>query len=126
MRVATIRTQRILTLTFVELPPFERVRERYLDDDAFTLLQAALQQRPAVGAVVAGTGGIRKLRWPDPRRSKGKRGGLRVIYYWWNDGDEIWFFTIYDKGEKGDLSAEERRAIKASLEQELAWRTRGH
>jgi hypothetical protein len=65
---------------FVELPPFERQRNNYLDDNEFKSLQSFLLRNPEAGAVIEGTGGLRKLRHADPQRNKGKRGGLRVIY----------------------------------------------
>lgn len=68
---------------FVELPPFERYRSDYFDDDAFLTLQRLLMLNPEAGDVIPGTGGLRKLRFGDERRGKGKCGGLRVIYYWW-------------------------------------------
>ena len=71
---------------FVELPAFERHRADYLDEAAFSLLQCELMRNPAVGDVIEGTGGLRKMRFADKRRGKGKRGGLRVIYYWWSAG----------------------------------------
>lgn len=71
---------------FVELPPFERHRADYLDDGAFGDLQDALMKNPEAGQVIEGTGGLRKMRFADRRRGKGKRGGLRVIYYWWSAG----------------------------------------
>ncbi len=66
-----------------------------------------------------GTGGLRKLRYPDPRRGKGKRGGLRVIYFWWEAGRQFWLFTLYDKDEASDLSAADRKALKDMLKREL-------
>src|SRR5439155_9250908 len=69
---------------FVELPAFERYRADYLDDKAFGNLQAFLMSNPEAGDVIEGTGGLRKMRFADRRRGKGKRGGLRVIYYWWS------------------------------------------
>ena len=69
---------------FIELPPFARHRSGYLDDESFLALQAYLMSNPEAGDVIEGTGGLRKLRHADPRRGKGKRGGLRVIYYWWD------------------------------------------
>jgi hypothetical protein len=69
---------------FIELPPFARHRSGYLDDESFSALQAYLMSNPEAGDVIEGTGGLRKLRHADPRRGKGKRGGLRVIYYWWD------------------------------------------
>jgi len=67
---------------FVELPAFERHRADYLSDESFRSLQAALMKSPAAGDVIEGTGGLRKVRFADVRRGKGKRGGLRLIYYW--------------------------------------------
>ena len=78
---------------FVELPPFERLRASYLNDEAYRALQNELMQNPLAGDVIEGTGGLRKLRQPDPRRGKGKRGGLRIIYYWWLGGKNV--FTIF-------------------------------
>lgn len=66
---------------FIELPAFERHRDRYLDDAAFSRLQTELFRDPVAGDLIQGTGGLRKLRFRDERRGKGKRGGLRVIYY---------------------------------------------
>jgi hypothetical protein len=70
-----------MNAVFIELPAFERHRSTYLDDDGFLQLQDTLMADPAAGDVVEGTGGLRKLRFADARRGKGKRGGLRVIYY---------------------------------------------
>lgn len=69
---------------FVELPAFSRYRAVYLEDAGFGILQDAMMKNPESGDVIEGTGGLRKLRHADPhadpRRGKGKRGGLRVIY----------------------------------------------
>ena len=75
---------------FVELPAFERFRADYLDDLTFGDLQNALMSNPEAGDVIEGTGGLRKMRFADRRRGKGKRGGLRVIYYWWSAGMQFW------------------------------------
>jgi len=114
--------------TFVELPPFERVRQSYLDDTAYRQLQDELMANPEAGDVIEGTGGLRKLRQPDPRRGKGKRGGLRVIYYWWLGGDQFWLFTVYDKDQADDLTPEQRKVLKQLLKRELEHRqpVKGH
>ncbi len=106
--------------TFVELPPFERVRSDYLDDKAYQQLQLELMPNPEAGDVIEGTGGLRKLRQPDPRRGKGKRGGLRVIYYWYFGGDQFWLFTVYDKDAADDLTPDQRKILKQLLKSELA------
>ena len=107
---------------FVELSTFSRVRADYLDDEGFRGLQDAMMKNPEAGDVIEGTGGLRKLRHGDPRRGKGKRGGLRVIYYWWDGGSQFWLFTLYDKDEMADLSAEEKRAFRVRLKKELELR----
>ena|SRR5580698_192898 len=84
---------------FVEAPAFSRHREDYLDDEGFGELQRRLATNPEEGDLVPGAGGIRKLRWKDSRRKKGKRGGLRVIYYCFLSDEEIWLLTLYDKDE---------------------------
>jgi hypothetical protein len=62
---------------------------------------------------------LRKLRFGDERRGKGKRGGLRVIYYWWDAGSQFWLFTVFDKDEMSDLTASERKVLKEMIKQEL-------
>ena len=74
---------------FVELPVFTRYRADYLDEEGFRGLQRAMMKKSEAGDVIEGTGGLRKLRYGDPRRGKGKRGGLRVIYYWWEGGSQF-------------------------------------
>lgn len=104
---------------FVELPAFERHRASYLDDLAFSNLQQELMRNPAAGEVIEGTGGLRKMRFADVRRGKGKRGGLRVIYYWWDSGMQFWLFTLYDKDEMADLTPTQRKTLKAMIKAEL-------
>lgn len=108
--------------TFVELPPFERIRKDYLDDDAYSALQQELMANPEAGDMIEHTGGLRKLRQPDPRRGKGKRGGLRVIYYWWLDGEQFWLFAVFDKDEADDLTPDQRKILKQMLKRELELR----
>jgi len=66
-----------------------------------------------------GTGGFRKARWADVRRGKGRRGGLRVIYYYFKSDHQIWLMTLYDKDESSDLTTREKKALKTSIETEL-------
>lgn len=104
---------------FVELPAFDRHRVEYLSDEVFRMLQATLMKSPEAGDPIEGTGGLRKLRFADARRGKGKRGGLRVIYYWWQTGEQFWLYTLYDKDERDDLSPQQRKTLKAMLKAEL-------
>lgn len=109
-------------LQFVEAPAFARFRDDYLDDDAFAELQRYLAANPEAGDMVPGAGGIRKLRWKDPRRGKGRRGGLRVIYYCFLSEQEISLLTLYDKDEAADLTKDEREQLRRALEAERAMR----
>ena len=104
---------------FVELPAFERNRSDYLTDEAYRGLQNEMLKDPEAGDVITGTGGLRKLRYGDATRGKGKRGGLRIIYYWWDPKKQFWLFTLYDKDELSDLSPKEKAILKTLLKQEL-------
>ena len=104
---------------FVELPAFSRYRSDYFDDQGFRGLQTTMMKNPESGDVMEGTGGLRKLRHADTRRGKGKRGGLRVIYYWWDGANQFWLFTLNDKDEMTDLSPDEKKALKHMLKTEL-------
>lgn len=105
--------------TFIELPPFERHRQSYLNDENFRGLQKTLMDNPDAGDVIEGTGGLRKVRHADEKRGKGKRGGLRVIYFWWQSGKQFWLFTIYNKNEMDDLTAVQCKILKEFLKREL-------
>ena len=82
-------------------------------------MQATLMGNPAAGDVMAGSGGLRKLRFGDVKRGKGKRGGLRVIYYWWDAGSQFWLFTLYDKDELANLTPRQCKALKGLIKVEL-------
>ncbi|MEE4193514.1 MAG: type II toxin-antitoxin system RelE/ParE family toxin [Halieaceae bacterium] len=106
--------------TFKELSPFESRRADYLTDEQYRLFQIMLMKNPEMGSPIAGTGGLRKVRYGDQRRGKGKRGGLRTIYYWQEDEATFWLFLIYDKDEMDDLTSEEKRELKRLLKEALA------
>jgi hypothetical protein len=105
-------------MEFIEAPAFTRYLSSYLNDDEYRELQNRLAAGPELGDVMPGTGGFRKLRWADPRRGKGRRGGLRVIYYFPGE-QQIWLMTLYDKGEASDLTPKERQALKNVIEIEV-------
>lgn len=103
-------------MTFREQPEFMRVRDAlFHDDDNFRLFQNALMAHPDSGDVIPGGGGIRKVRWADPARGKGKRGGIRVIYYHVPEYSEILLIFAYDKNTS-DISAEERKLFRTAAQ----------
>jgi len=112
-----------MNATFIELPLFQRLRDEYFDDDSFKALQSELMKNPEAGDVIQGTGGLRKIRHADERRGKGKRGGLRVIYFWKDANDQFWLFTVYDKDEADDLTPKQRDMLKQRLQLEIKARS---
>nr|WP_298411698.1 toxin [uncultured Halomonas sp.] len=109
---------------FVELPAFQRMRITYWHDGTFAAFQQYLLQHPRAGDVIQGTDGLRKVRFQDPGRAKGKRGGVRVIYYWWASGQQFWLFTIYGKDVQDDLTSAQKKSLQQMLNDEIEARKR--
>jgi len=103
-----------LNVLFVETPTFTRQILTLLSDDEYTKLQEELASNPDRGDLVRGGGGIRKLRWA--AQGRGKSGGIRIIYYWISDDDQILLLLAYPKSRKDTLTAAEtallRRLVK--------------
>jgi hypothetical protein len=89
-------------------------------------LQQALLANPETGPVIPQTGGFRKMRWPDWRRRKGTRGGLRIIYYYFVDDAQIWLVTLYGKDELEDLTPDQKRTLKYAIDTERQARSARH
>jgi hypothetical protein len=113
-----------MKLVFLETPLFTRLLGDYLTDESYRELQRALMENPEMGDLMPGTGGSRKVRWEDARRGKGKRGGLRGIYYYLTADHQIWFLTLCGKDEVADLTAEEKKILKKAIQAELEARRR--
>ncbi|MDD2101207.1 type II toxin-antitoxin system RelE/ParE family toxin [Pseudomonas sp. YuFO20] len=101
-------------MIFIETSIFTRRAKELLDDDAYAILQKLLVSNPSAGDVIEGTGGIRKMRVA--AKGHGKRGGARVIYYHFISASQIALLMIYPKNEQQDLTADERKALKAVIE----------
>ena len=111
-------------MEFFEAPAFTRHLPQYLDEEQYRSLQNALASSPESGDLMPGTGGFRKLRWADARRGKGRRGGLRVVYYWFDGQNRIWLMSLYDKNEAADLTPAQKKLLKAAIDAEKKSRTR--
>lgn len=120
----TLQAYPLFQMEFIEAPAFSRYLADYLDAGQYRSLQTALAVNPDSGDVMPGTGGFRKLRWSDARRRKGRRGGLRVIYFHFVFDHQIWLMTLYDKNEAEDLTAGEKKLLKAALQVEQKARAR--
>lgn len=103
-----------MTRTFIEVPNFtKKWQDLGLTDDDLRELQNHLLKNPKAGDAIKGTGGLRKIRVPMENKSKGKRGGARVIYIDIEIKEKIYFINVYAKDEKDDLTEDEKKAFKA-------------
>jgi hypothetical protein len=103
-------------VVFLETSAFTARIERLLGDEAYRALQAHLVRQPTSGDVIAGTGGLRKLRWGT--QGRGKRGGIRVIYFWHPISRRMLMLFAFAKNEASDLTAEQRRVLRRIVEAE--------
>lgn len=88
-----------------------------LKDDEYRLLQSVLANRPDAGVVIPSSGGLRKMRWGMAER--GKRGGVRVIYYWAVKQERILMLLIYPKNVKDDLTQEQLKILRKIVKEEF-------
>lgn len=105
-------------MIFVETPIFTGEVLALLPDDGYRALQLALLFRPESGQIIPRTGGLRKLRWNLPRT--GKRGALRVIYYWDKPNDIIYMLWVYRKSRQEDLTHRQYRLLSKLVREYLA------
>ncbi len=104
-------------MLFVETPIFTRQVKSLLKDEEYRALQQALMFRPEQGAMIRGSGGLRKVRWG--RSGFGKRGGIRVIYYW-HEGDETFYMLFaYGKNAQDDLGQNQLRLLSRIVREEF-------
>lgn len=104
-------------MLIVETSVFTRLIADLLSDEDFRHLQWALVLRPEQGALVRGTGGLRKLRWKRP--GGGKRGGLRVLYYWAPEVERIYLVYAFAKSDKSDLTQDQIKQLGRLVREEL-------
>ena len=105
-------------MIFIETSLFTKLLPEYLSDDEYASLQWYLFEHPQAGQIVAGSGGVRKMRWS--HEGKGKRGGVRVIYYWRESVSEIWLLTIYGKSERASMPSHILKKVAEEIKNEPA------
>ena len=102
-------------MIFIESKIFEKLRDKYLDDESYRALQNFLVAQPTIGDTIQGTGGLKKLRWS--AQGKGKRGGVRTIYLYLSSKEHIHFLSIYAKNEMENLSTDQKKILKKITEE---------
>jgi mRNA-degrading endonuclease RelE of RelBE toxin-antitoxin system len=105
-------------MSFIETPIFTKLVVELLSDESYAELQQMLIFRPEAGDVIPRSGGLRKLRWRTA--GHGKRGGLRVIYYWDKPNDRFYMVFLYKKNQQADLTPTQIRILKGLVEEYLA------
>ena len=101
-----------MNLVFIELMAFSKYRAEHLTDEEYRALQNELLLNPEKGDIIQGINGLRKLRIADSQRNKGKRGGARVIYYYFANRNKLYFFTAYGKNKQTDLTNDQKQLLK--------------
>ncbi|VAX35380.1 hypothetical protein MNBD_UNCLBAC01-1401 [hydrothermal vent metagenome] len=96
-------------MEIIEAPIFTKKIEELISSESYRELQSKLIVDPHFGNVISGGNGIRKLRWSFP--GKGKRGGIRVVYYWMGKENIIYMIIAYKKSEKEDLTKDQLKQI---------------
>jgi hypothetical protein len=102
---------------FIETTEFSARVAAFLSDDDYRELQTLLLANPDIGKVMPGCGGMRKVRLADPRRGKGKRGGIRVIYLHVPESNVIFFAKLYGKDAQENLDASDKKLLKMVAEE---------
>ena len=105
-------------MVIIETSVFTRQITRLVNDDSYRALQQELARNPEAGDVIPHSSGLRKIRWPSSTR--GKRGGIRVIYWRHAQDETIYMLLAYGKGEKDDLSAVELKTLRRLVLEELS------
>lgn len=101
-------------MVIVETSVFSRRIQELMSDDEYRDLQDALVTRPNLGDLIPGSGGLRKMRWG--LKSRGKRGGVRVIYYWAVATEQLRLLYVYPKGRQEDLTRAQVYALRGVVE----------
>ncbi|MEJ2419508.1 MAG: type II toxin-antitoxin system RelE/ParE family toxin [Exilibacterium sp.] len=101
-------------MVVIETSIFTRRIKELMSDDEYKLLQESLVNRPDLGAVIQGTGGLRKVRWK--LEGRGKSGGVRAIYYWMTEDEQLYMLYVYPKSEQEDLTPEQKKTLKTIVE----------
>ena len=106
-----------IIMIFIETSIFTKEIQNLIPDDNYRMLQAALMLRPDAGRLIRESGGLRKIRWKLP--GTGKRGALRIIYYW-DPPDSIYMLFPYRKTKQEGLTPEQLKLLRGMVKELLS------
>jgi mRNA-degrading endonuclease RelE of RelBE toxin-antitoxin system len=106
-------------MVIIETSIFTKKITTLLDDNEYRVLQNHLVKIPDSGEIIQGSGRIRKIRWA--MKGRGKRGGIRIIYYWATSRDQIFMLYVYAKNKHNDLTKDQLSVLKKAVELELKY-----
>ena len=106
-------------MRFVETTAFQKKIDALLEPDEFKDFQNELIDNPEKGAIIPGTGGVRKVRYAHPARGKGRRSGIRVMYYLQTQEDTFYFLLAFGKDEQDDLTPDQKKQLQRYVKENL-------
>jgi len=101
-------------MVIIETPIFTKLIQQLMSDDEYKNLQEALVTRPDRGAVIKNSGGLRKVRWA--LEGRGKSGGVRVIYYWMTQDDQLYMLFAFPKNAQENLTDVQTKQLRQLVE----------
>jgi hypothetical protein len=101
-------------MVIVETPIFTKLINEIMSDDEYKELQEALVIKPDLGVLIKNSGGLRKVRWSVDGR--GKRGGVRIIYYWMTENEQLYMMYIFPKNTQENLTNAQTKALRQIVE----------
>jgi hypothetical protein len=101
-------------MVIIETSIFTKLIQELICDESYLELQSNLVNNPAMGDLIPGGGGLRKVRWKSD--TKGKRGGLRIIYYWLVRDEQILMLYVYAKSKQDNLSKSQLVLLREIVE----------
>jgi mRNA-degrading endonuclease RelE of RelBE toxin-antitoxin system len=104
-------------MVIIEYPGFTKTIRELMDDDDYRALQNALVENPERGDLIPGTGGLRKVRWS--LTGRGKRGGVRIIYYWWVNASHLYMLLAYPKNVQDNLTPAQAKQLADAIHRKL-------
>ena len=104
-------------MKFIETSFFTKQVTSLFKDDEYAEIQGYMIKNPDIGDIISGSGGIREFRWS--LNERGKRGGVRILYYWHVSEDVFYMLLMYPKGKQANLTKEQLKQLRSLVQLEF-------